>query len=94
MVARAIAFRPQILILDEAYRGGAEAERHLYRRLTALGCTLVVASRDLAAVRDADDILLLDGGRIVGRGTFGQLRGVRERIASPPRRAVDRVAEP
>jgi ABC-type transport system involved in Fe-S cluster assembly fused permease/ATPase subunit len=77
-IARAILKRPRILILDEATSAlDSATEQAIQRRLRALGrgvTTLVIAHR-LSTVIDADEILVLDQGRIVERGTHARLLG-------------------
>ncbi|HLV84279.1 MAG TPA: ABC transporter transmembrane domain-containing protein [Devosia sp.] len=75
-IARAILKNAPILLLDEATSAlDAQSEQlvqialeHLMRGRT----TLVIAHR-LATIRDADKILVLDGGRIIDQGTHDQL---------------------
>ena len=74
--ARAVLADPRILILDEATasidtRTEAAIQAAL-RRLLAGRTSLVIAHR-LSTVRDADLIVMVDGGRIVERGTHDQL---------------------
>ncbi|MGB8315060.1 MAG: ATP-binding cassette domain-containing protein, partial [Aestuariivirga sp.] len=75
-IARAILRNTPILLLDEATSSlDAESEsliQEALEKLTANRTTLVVAHR-LATVRNADRILVFDGGRLVAQGTHGQL---------------------
>jgi ATP-binding cassette subfamily B protein len=75
-IARAIIKDAPILILDEATSAlDAETEARIKRALDALRrhrTTLIIAHR-LSTVADADQILVLDRGRIVERGTFSEL---------------------
>jgi ATP-binding cassette subfamily B protein len=75
-IARAILRDAPILLLDEATSAlDAESEaliQEALEKLTANRTTLVVAHR-LATVRNADRILVFDGGELVAQGTHGQL---------------------
>jgi ATP-binding cassette subfamily B protein len=75
-IARAILKDPDILILDEATSSvDTETEMLIQRsldRLAADRTTLVIAHR-LSTVKDADQILVLEGGEIVERGTHSAL---------------------
>jgi ATP-binding cassette subfamily B protein len=73
-IARAVARTPAILLLDEATSHlDVETERVVHRNLNRLACTTVGVAHRLSTVRDADLILVLDGGRIIERGTHDQL---------------------
>jgi len=77
-IARAIAPRPSILLLDEASSHlDVAAEAELNAHLERLRCTRIVIAHRLSAVRTADQILVLRSGRVVERGTHQQL--LRER---------------
>jgi ATP-binding cassette, subfamily B, multidrug efflux pump len=75
-IARALAQDPPIFVLDDAL---SAVDAHTEARILAglrdalVGRTSIIVSHRLAAVRDADWILVLDGGRIVEQGTHGDL---------------------
>ncbi|GAP38656.1 ABC transporter ATP-binding protein [Piscinibacter sakaiensis] len=71
-IARAILRRPSLLILDEATSMlDAATESHVMRNLreACRGCTTVMAAHRLSVVAHADEILVLDRGRVAERGT-------------------------
>jgi len=81
-VARAMARDPRVLVLDEPTTGlDAKAEAVLVAALDRLaeGRTTIVVSHQLGAVQGADQIVLLDHGRIVERGTHRELLEARSR---------------
>jgi ABC-type multidrug transport system fused ATPase/permease subunit len=77
-IARALYTRPRLVVLDEATSAlDAETERAIIKTLDALEgevTTITVAHR-LATVRRADQLLYLQKGRIISRGTFDEVRG-------------------
>ena len=83
-IARALLKDPPILVLDEATSAlDAATEARVaaaLRRLMAGRTTFIIAHR-LSTVRDADEILVFDGGRIVERGGFAALVAQHGRFA-------------
>ena len=75
-IARAILADPRILILDEATSSlDSESEAHIQAGLQALmaGRTTFVIAHRLSTIRRADQILVVEDGRIVERGNHGSL---------------------
>jgi ATP-binding cassette subfamily B protein len=87
-LARALALRPSILILDDALSSvDAETEAEIQRGLGEVfaGRTVILISHRISTVRDADQIIVLDDGRIVERGNHDELLaggGLYARLAS------------
>jgi glucan exporter ATP-binding protein len=87
-IARAILKNAPILILDEATSAlDVETEARIKRALDRLrrGRTTLIIAHRLSTVANADHILVLDGGRIVERGTFRELaasKGLFARLVS------------
>jgi ATP-binding cassette subfamily B protein len=77
-IARVILKAPQILVFDEATSAlDTKTEREIQASLAEVATnrtTLVIAHR-LSTVVDADEILVLDGGRIAERGRHRDLLG-------------------
>lgn len=76
LIARAVYRNPRFILLDEATNSlDARNERVIVERLREFfrGRTVVVIAHRLSTVRDADQIIVLDSGRIVETGTHGTL---------------------
>jgi ATP-binding cassette subfamily B multidrug efflux pump len=75
-IARAVAVDPRILILDDALSAvDTYTEEEILHRLSAVmrHRTSIIVSHRVSTVRSADQILVLDKGRIAERGTHAQL---------------------
>lgn len=75
-IARAILKRPSVFIFDEATSSlDSRTEREILRQLDLVsrGTTTIIVAHRLATVVDADEIVVMDAGRIAERGTHAGL---------------------
>lgn len=73
-IARVLAQDPTIVILDEATSVlDAKTEYNVVRSIKDRGITMIVAAYRLSTIRDCDEIIVLDNGQIVERGTHDEL---------------------
>ena len=75
-IARALAKRPEVLVFDDSfsaldYKTDAALREELARSVT--DAALVVVAQRIATIMRADEILVLDDGQVVGRGTHEEL---------------------
>lgn len=75
-IARALVKRPELYIFDDSFSSldtGTDARLRQALHRSTEGATLVIIAQRVSSIVDADQILVLDDGRIVGRGTHSEL---------------------
>ncbi|MDB5598161.1 MAG: transporter related protein [Xanthobacteraceae bacterium] len=81
-IARALVFDPAVIVLDEAMSAlDALVEHAILDNIRRRGCACVLIAHRISAVRDCDEILVLEQGQIVERGRHDELIAAKGRYA-------------
>ena len=74
MIARAIVHKPKILIFDEATSAlDNKTQKSISESINKLNCTRIVIAHRLSTIKNADRIIMLEGGKIIEQGNYKAL---------------------
>ena len=97
-IARAVLINPSVLIMDDSTSAvDMETEYEIQQQLKSVlkGRTTFIIAHRISSVKNADQILVLDGGRVAERGTHRELlekKGIYYRMVQDQYRDFDQFA--
>jgi ATP-binding cassette subfamily B multidrug efflux pump len=80
-IARALVHQPQIYLFDDSFSAldyATDARLRSALAAEVTGATMIIVAQRVSTIRHADQILVLDAGRIVARGTHAELMDTSE----------------
>ncbi|MCU1580871.1 MAG: multidrug transporter ATP-binding protein [Microbacteriaceae bacterium] len=83
-IARALVKQPEIYVFDDSFSAldtGTDARLRLALRKNVQGATMIIVAQRVSTIVDADQIIVLENGEIVGRGTHQELLETSETYA-------------
>ena len=82
MIARAIVHKPKILIFDEATSAlDNKTQKSITESISKLNCTRIIIAHRLSTIKNADRIIMLEGGKIIEEGNYQTLIDKKGRFA-------------